>query len=29
MFLDDLHPNAIGCKIYGENLAKAIKALKF
>ncbi|MBO4963003.1 MAG: SGNH/GDSL hydrolase family protein [Clostridia bacterium] len=29
MFLDKLHPNALGGKIYGDNLVKAIKNLKF
>ena len=29
VFLDDLHPNALGGKLYGENLVKAIKKLKF
>ena len=23
-FLDNLHPNALGCEIYGRNLAEAI-----
>ena len=25
-FLDNLHPNALGCEIYGRNLAEAILA---
>ncbi len=29
MFLDNLHPNAIGAEQYGNNLAKTIKQLKF
>ncbi len=29
MFLDKLHPNALGSKIYGDNLVKVIKNLKF
>jgi lysophospholipase L1-like esterase len=29
MFLDKLHPNALGSKMYGDNLVKAIKNLKF
>ena len=28
-FCDELHPNALGGEIYGNNLVKAIKALKF
>ena len=29
MYLDNLHPNALGAEHYGRNLAKAIKNLKF
>jgi len=29
MFMDNLHPNVLGCKTYAENLVKAIKNLKF
>ena len=28
-FCDELHPNALGGELYGNNLVKAIKALKF
>ena len=28
-FLDDLHPNALGGEVYGNNLARKIKELKF
>lgn len=28
-FLDDLHPNCLGCEIYGRNLAAEIKKLGF
>ena len=27
-FCDELHPNALGGELYGNNLVKAIKALK-
>ena len=29
MYLDNLHPNALGAEQYGNNLAKIIKQLKF
>ena len=28
-FLDDLHPNCLGCEIYGRNLVEEIKRLGF
>jgi len=28
-FLDNLHPNCLGCEVYGRNLADAIRAIGF
>ena len=28
-FLDNLHPNALGCEVYGRNLAEAVRQLGF